>query len=218
VLILDPSGAVALIDGGRDPTVLWESLRRHGVDHVDLVVATHGDADHVGGLEAIADHHPIGRFWIPAHQPRSDILSAVIASAEAQGVPTGEVGAGASARLGDFSLKVIGPLRRYAEPNDGSIVLMLDSGGVSVLLPGDIGPVAQEELPALAPDVLLVPHHGAATTDLEWLARSMGSVAVISVGVNTYGHPDSEILATLDRAGVAVRITQDEGDISIPLR
>lgn len=218
VLIRDPSGAVAMVDGGRDPTVLWEALRKHGVDRLDLVVASHGDADHVGGLTSVADRYDIGRLWVPAYQPASDLLEELIASAESHGVPVDVVTAGNRARLGEFALEVIGPQRRYAEPNDGSIVLLLNSGGVSVLLPGDIGAIAQAEMPALEPDVLLVPHHGAATTDLDWLARNVGSLAVISVGVNGYGHPDPAVLATLDSSGVVVRTTQDEGDVRVPLR
>ncbi len=218
VLIRDPSGAVALVDGGREPTVLWESLRTHGIGQIDLLVASHGDADHVGGLDGAMDRFEIGRLWIPAHQPVSELLEDVVASAESHGVPVDEVAAGRRASLGEFSLEVIGPRRRYAEANDGSIVLLLRSGRLSVLLPGDIGVVAQGELPALEPDLLLVPHHGAATTDLEWLARTAGTLAVISVGINSYGHPDPAVVATLDGAGVVVRMTRDEGDISIPLR
>lgn len=218
VLIRDPSGAVALVDGGRDPTVLGESLRRYGVDHLDLLVASHGDADHIGGLDAISDRYPVGRLWVPAHQPTSDLLKEVIASAELHDVLVDEVAAGHRAQLGEFALEVIGPRRRYAEPNDGSIVIMLESGGLSVLLPGDIGAVAQAELPALEPDVLLVPHHGAATTDLEWLAQTVGSLAVISVGVNSYGHPDPAVLATLDTTHVVVRTTRNAGDVAVPLR
>jgi competence protein ComEC len=86
------------------------------------------------------------------------------------------------------------------------------------MLPGDIGAIAQRELPHLNPEVLLVPHHGAATTDLDWLAATVGATAVISVGQNTYGHPDPAVLARLEMIGVAPRLTMDEGDISMSLR
>ncbi|MBT8207706.1 MAG: ComEC/Rec2 family competence protein, partial [Acidimicrobiia bacterium] len=46
-LLLDPSGAVVLVDGGREPAVLAAALRRNGIRHIDLLVVTHGDADHV---------------------------------------------------------------------------------------------------------------------------------------------------------------------------
>ena len=86
-----------------------------------------------------------------------------------------------------------------------------------MLLPGDIGAVAQRELPPLQPDILLVPHHGSSSTDPSWLASTVGSVAVISVGPNTYGHPTPEVLSVLSGAGTDVRVTMDEGDVSLEL-
>jgi competence protein ComEC len=63
-----------------------------------------------------------------------------------------------------------------------------------------------------------VPHHGAGTTDLEWLARTAGRLAVISVGTNSYGHPDPDVVATLRTVGSVTLTTRDEGDVVVPLR
>ena len=215
MLLRDPTGAVALVDGGRDPEVLAEALRRYGVRRVDLLVASHGDADHVGGFVDLGVE--VGRMWIPHGQSASTLLSDVVAEVAAHGGLIDEVGSGDSARLGAFELQVLGPLRRYAEENNGSIVLWVVAGGRSALLPGDVGAIAQQELPTVKPDLLLVPHHGAATTDLEWLGSTVGEMAVISVGPNTYGHPDPGVMAVLDGVGVTPRLTMEEGDISIPL-
>jgi competence protein ComEC len=89
--------------------------------------------------------------------------------------------------------------------------------GTALLLPGDIGAVAQWELPPLEPDILLVPHHGSSSTDHAWLSATVGAVAIISVGPNTYGHPTPEILNVLNDAGTEVRVTMEEGDVSIEL-
>ena len=86
-----------------------------------------------------------------------------------------------------------------------------------MLLPGDIGAVAQGELEAVRPDVMLVPHHGSSTTDLDWLERTVGQVAVLSYGENTYGHPHPDVLSALDEARVMVHHTMREGDVTIPL-
>jgi competence protein ComEC len=111
----------------------------------------------------------------------------------------------------------LGPRRRYATDNDGSVVLWVEAAGRSILLPGDAGAVAQGELPAVRPDVLLVPHHGSASSAPDWIERTVGEVAVVSVGENTYGHPAPEIMGLLDLLGVEVRLTMVEGDVSIPL-
>jgi competence protein ComEC len=216
VLLRDPSGGVALVDGGRDPLVLEEALRRHGINRVDLLVGSHGDVDHVGGLESIFDAHAVGRLWMPDHPDQGLEMDHLVEAASAAGVPIDRVQPGISYTLGSIEIEAIGPRRRYAERNDGSIVLWVEAGR-SLLLPGDIGAVAQRELPPLQPDILLVPHHGSSSTDRSWLAAAVGPVAVISVGPNTYGHPTPEILRVLSEAGVDVRITMDEGDVSLDL-
>ncbi len=217
VLIQDPSGAVALVDGGHDPGVLRGALRRYGINRIDLLIASHGDLDHVGGLAGLAESMEVGRFWLPTGHALSAALGDLKAGLEAAGVAVEEVGTGSRARLGEFAFTVLGPQRRYAADNDGSVVLLVDTAGKSVLLPGDIGEIAQRELPPLAPDILLVPHHGAATTDLEWLEETVGAVAVVSVGINNYGHPHPSVMATLQRAGAMVRVTAEMGDVVVPL-
>jgi competence protein ComEC len=218
VLLRDPSGAVVLMDGGREPAVLRQALRRYGIKHIDLLIASHGDADHVGGFAGLVDAIPVGQVWVPQFAVLGDILDGVVADAGTAGVPVARVTAGDGARIGEFTLDVLNPVRRYATDNDGSVVVVVSSGGRTVLLPGDISAVAQSNLQPLRPDVLLVPHHGAATTDPEWLAETVGDLAVVSVGPNTYGHPTPEIMAVLESRHVNVLTTMERGDIVIPLR
>ncbi|MEN8113281.1 MAG: ComEC/Rec2 family competence protein [Actinomycetota bacterium] len=216
VLLRDPDGGVALIDGGRDPLILAGALRRHGIDRIDLLVTSHGDVDHVGGFDGIVGDHPIGRLWIPDQPDPGPELGDLIEDARTAGIPLDRVGPGIVYRLGSITIEALGPKRRYLSRNDGSIVLWVEAGE-TLLLPGDIEATAQNELPPLQPDILQVPHHGASTTDARWLARTVGRIAVISVGQNTYGHPTPEILAVLDGTGAEIRTTMDKGDISIEL-
>ncbi len=216
ILLRDPSGAVALVDGGREPDVLHGALRRYALSRIDLVVVTHGDADHAGGLIGIEDAVEVGRLWIPANQPVGDLIPEIVTALTDRGVPVDLIQDGDSARLGEFGLRALGPHRRYAKENDGSVVLWVTVRGRNVLLAGDIEAVAQGELQSLHPEVLLVPHHGAATTDLSWLEQTVGSLAIVSVGQNTYGHPDPGVLGVLTNAGAEVRTTMDMGDISVP--
>lgn len=215
-LVEDPSGGVILVDGGPDAVILQQALRSRRIDRIDLLVATHGDADHVAGLEGILDRIGVAEMWVPAHADLGDSLEGLVADAEERGVAVRAVSSGARARLGALQIEVLGPARRYEAQNDGSIVVLV-SARSTLLLPGDVEAVAQQELPALRPDVLLVPHHGSATTDLRWLEATVGDVAVISVGANTFGHPAPEVVDLLHRLGVEVAITHEEGDVVIPL-
>ncbi len=216
VLLRDPGGAVALVDGGRDPLILAEALRRHHIGRIDLLVASHGDIDHIGGFAGILDEHAIGRIWLPDHPDVGVELQELVDHATGEGVPIDVVGPGLTYRLGEIGIEALGPVRRYLTRNDGSIVLWVN-GGKTLLLPGDIEAIAQRELPGLHPDVLLVPHHGSASTDLGWLSSTVGGIAVVSVGPNTYGHPAPEILSVLAAAGAEVWVTREEGDVSIDL-
>lgn len=216
VLIRDASGPVALVDGGRDPVRLSDDLRRYGIRRIDLLVVTHGDDDHAGGLRGIYDRVPVGRLWVPEHPDHGAVLEELVREAGDLGIPVDRVGAGFRTRVGSIPVEAIGPRRRYQSQNDGSIVLWLP-GDRSVLLTGDIEAVAQVELPAARPDVMLVPHHGSATTDLVWLAQIRPETAVVSVGENTYGHPAPEVMEVLRASGAHIHVTRDDGDLSVPI-
>ena len=215
-LLLGRAGEVILVDGGPDPARLLEGLRRHGVRRVDLMVASHGHADHVTGLTAVVESLPVGRLW---HSGRADseLAAALVTAAESHGIAVEVVAHGWSASVGELTVEVLGPMRRYASPNDESVVLRVSAGGSSVLLPGDVEAIAQADLGSQPADVLKVPHQGAATSDLDWLRASAGGVAVISVGPNPFGHPSDDVIAALEDTGVRVLRTDREGDVVLPL-
>lgn len=215
LVLQDPSGRVALVDGGRSPAVLDRALRRRGIDRIDLLVVSHGDADHAGGLEELVAFGDVGEIWIPDHID-DPALDRITGMAIDRGVPIRRIGAGHRARIGSIRLEVLGPGRRYLADNDASIVIVA-SAGRTALLPGDIEAVAQADLPPLRPDILVVPHHGAATSDPAWLRRTVGTVAVLSYGPNAFGHPHPEVVDVLEDAGAIIHHTHLDGDIVLPL-
>lgn len=216
ILLQDPSGASLLVDGGSDPGVLDAALRRHGVRSVNLVVVTHGDTDHVGGLVELVASGRAGLVWMGTSANVVGPLGDLLEAAGAVGTPVRAVGVGTLAQLGDFSIKVLGPARRYKSDNDGSVVLLVQAGR-SLLLPGDAEATAQAEMEPVRADVLVVPHHGSATTDLTWLEATVQGEAVLSYGENRYGHPHPDVVSLLDALGVATRHTAIDGDVVIPL-
>ncbi|MEN8240222.1 MAG: MBL fold metallo-hydrolase, partial [Actinomycetota bacterium] len=199
-----------------DPGVIDRALRRHSVSKLDVVVATHGDADHVGGLEDVVASFEIGALWVSAHARPSDLLEAVLDEAIARAIPIVEVETETKTTLGGIRIEVVSPARRFASDNDGSVTIVA-SATLSVLIPGDIEATGQQSLPALHPDIMIVPHHGSATTDTRWLAAVVGDVAILSYGPNTYGHPNPEIMETLRQAETEIRETAIEGDITVSL-
>ncbi len=217
ILLAGGDGQFALIDGGPDPVALIEALRRYGVRQLRLVVLTHAHADHAAGLVGVVGRIPIGIVWAdtePHTTPASEALFDRLAD---DGVPVAEPRPGDDMALGGLELTVEGPLRRYASPNDQSIVLLVEGSGRTMLLTGDIEAVAQSELEGLRADVLKVPHHGSATSDTSWLVSVDSDIAVISVGDNDFGHPSGDVIRALEESGDEVLRTDLDGDVVVPL-
>ncbi|MDX1689980.1 MAG: ComEC/Rec2 family competence protein [Acidimicrobiia bacterium] len=217
ILLRGPDGTVILVDGGPDPGVLAGALRARGIGRIDLVVASHEHADHTAALAAIAHRLDVRTLWHPGLPGDGGPLDRLAATVAARGGRVATPGPGTTVGVGPFTIEVLGPLRRYASPNDGSLVLVVRAAGSSVLLAGDIETFAQADLGPIRADVMKVPHQGAATSDHDWLRASAPRVAVISVGPNDFGHPDEAVIATLEEAGAVVLRTDRDGDVVVRL-
>lgn len=217
VLVHGGASRFALVDGGPDPTILVDALRRYGVDALDLVVLTHVHADHATGLEALPGAFPIGQVWAALDPHTTESSVRVMDLFAAYRVPVYVPKPGDRYDLGRLQLSVEGPLRRYDSANDQSVVITVRGPSASMLLAGDIETVAQAELSHLEADVLKVPHQGAATSDAVWLQSVDAELAVISVGPNQFGHPSPWVIEVLEDSGARVLRTDEMGDILVPL-
>jgi competence protein ComEC len=217
ILVSGGGGRFALIDGGRDQALLLERLREFGIRHLDLVVMTHGDADHAGGLEALPGRIGIGRVWERGSPHTTATSDRFLELAEQLGIPIERPETGSSHRFGAVDIRVVGPGRRFDSLNDQSIVLVVLGTDRTMLLTGDIEVVGQAELPDLRVDVLKVPHHGAGTSDPDWLASTGAEEAVVSVGTNDFGHPVQWVIDVLEESGAVVRRTDLEGTVVVDL-
>lgn len=217
ILVFGSHGEVILLDGGPDPSELMAGLRRYDVDHIDLLILSHPHADHLAGFLGVIERFEVGSFWhsgSPESGPQFDQLERVLSG---NGVPIAIPPPHGRFAVGDVQIEVFGPLRRYDNLNDQSIVLRLTVAGTSILLAGDAEALAQHELGVIPSDILKVPHHGSATNDPDWLVASQATTAVIMVGDNSFGHPDPLVLQTLTGAGMKVWRTDLDGDVVIRL-
>ncbi|MFQ5523873.1 MAG: ComEC/Rec2 family competence protein [Acidimicrobiia bacterium] len=217
ILLHGGGGRFALVDGGPDGRVLLERLRAYGVSSLELVVVSHVHADHVTGLTALAGRMAVGQVWEAADPHSTPAYRELVASLGRLDIPVSAPEVGATYTLGDLELTVVGPLRRYASPNDQSLVVMVQGPRRTMLLSGDIEVIAQRELSYLRADVLKVPHQGSATSDPDWLRGVGADLAVIPVGPNDFGHPSPAVIGILVAAGAEVVRTDEVGDVVIPL-
>jgi competence protein ComEC len=157
----------------------------------------------------------VGELWHPGFPDGGATFDELVDTADEQGVEVSVPPVGHEIDVGGVGLEVLGPLRRYASPNDHSLVVTARLGELDVLLSGDVEMTAQRELGPIEADVLKVAHHGAATSDLDWLEGSDASLAVISVGPNDFGHPSPDVVAALEASGARVARTDRDGDVIV---
>ena len=206
-------GFTMLIDGGPDPVVLERKLDRYGVRSIDVLVISHVHSDHITGLGAVIGQRPVGLVVADFQHHSTAASEWLVDEAERLGITMAAPVPGMSFGASDLNVEFVGPTRRYASPNDESVVLVVTLGDDRVLFPGDVEVHAQTELEVPDIAVLKVPHQGAGTSDPAWLERHAGRIAVVSVGPNPFGHPAEWVIETLEQSGAAVHRTDLDGDL-----
>ncbi|RTG93259.1 ComEC/Rec2 family competence protein [Thermus scotoductus] len=208
-------GAEVLVDGGRPEQgeKVVRALRALGVEALEVLVATHPDVDHYGGLLQVVAELPVGLALLSPAFPRDHPL---VRALEAKGVPIRYPGAGTRLRVGRGSLEVLWPPGPQADDNQGGLVLLLDFVGPKALLLADVPGEVEERLTPPQVAVVKVSHHGSRTgTDEDLLERTRPQVALIGVGRNPHGHPHPEVLERLDQHGVRVYRTDQNGAVRV---
>lgn len=228
-LITAPNGAQMLIDGGKDAVVLSE-LARILPEHdrfIDVIVATHPDADHIGGLHSVLSRYAVGVIISSSVSSDTTVYTSLRADAEKRGIPWYVAKYPMHITLDTHTIfHVLFPDRdvRYWETNTASVVGRLDMYGSSALFTGDSPISIEQYLIETAPkdidvDLLKLGHHGSKTSSsTSFLQATSPSLALISAGVsNTYGHPHKEVIDRLREMRIPWISTQQQGtQIFIP--
>ena len=225
-LITSPGGATVLIDGGPDEEVVAQQLVALGVKRLDLVIATHPHADHIAGLPQVLARFSVGLFEQPGCPDDTELQAEVQDELSVESIPIRPARAGDTITVGDLVLTVLSPDRcwidSHSDPNNDSVIVLLQVGATSVLFAGDAEKEAQQTMleRGLVPDVdvLKVPHHGGATSLPEFFQAADPELAMISVGQpNPYGHPNAEALAWIGATGAQIWRTDEHGTVTITI-
>lgn len=222
IYIETPDGVQLLIDGGPDGTVLRElPLVMPWWDRsLDIILATHPDKDHIGGLVDVLTHYDISRIIRTENESDTAVSSAfAFMSAEEEGVVTHLARAGDVIELGaSTTLTVYSPASDPStwESNNASIVTKLSYGDIDFMLTGDASIGTEEWMVdeygnALSSEVLKLGHHGSRTSTADsFLDTVHPTYAVVSAGVdNRYGHPHEEVVAKVHERGIELLSTTD---------
>ncbi len=215
-------GVEVLVDGGHewDASRLRRTLNALGVDDLDLVVATHPDADHVGGLPELLASFPVGALVVGPPGSGDPLEDRLREAAERAGVPLIEAWRGRSLLIGGARLDFVHPPPRpTGSDNDRSLAFYLAVGDHRLFFAGDAPARYALEWPPRRVEVLKVSHHGAASgTDETVLRRLRPRYAWVSVGRhNRFGHPAAAVIEELRRYGVEIHRSDREGAWRYPL-
>jgi len=226
ILIQTPDKHQVLIDGGRNKKVVSElgKLLPFGDRTIDVVIETHPDADHIGGLPEVVSRYSVGLFMEPGVESDNSLDDELHIRLGEKKVEKLLARRGQVINFGDgVKLIILFPNQVVSkwETNRASVVAKLVYGEESFLFTGD-SPIQVESVlmsldkEVLDADVLKAGHHGSRTsTSLIYAEAVSPEYAVISAGRdNTYGHPHKEVLDILRIAGAEIMSTADKGTIT----
>jgi competence protein ComEC len=243
LFVVSPGGKTLLIDGGGDvldypghevtrgfdpgEEAVSPYLWSRGFKKLDVVALTHAHRDHLGGLAAVLNNFRVDHLWI-GREVSIPALSELEDLARSHGVSVEHEAEGSSFSwdgvIGTFFWpEASSTSLASAAKNNDSLVLRLQYGKRTMLLPGDAereterAVLAHEEASALRADVLKIGHHGSKnSTTQPFLDAIEPKIAIISSGEdNPYGHPSPELLDRLQTVGARIYRTDRNGAIRV---
>ena len=231
-LIMVKDGSTVLVDGGARiggfdaGRILIKPLRELGVKKLDVVIATHDDSDHVGGLATLVKRMEVKSYYDNGLPEKTARMAELRRLVNEKGIPYTVLRAGMEIDLPDGSvISVLHPSGEFlrenpnVSDNNTSITLLLKTQGISLLLTGDMEKSVEKLLlesgAALAADILKVPHHGSRTSSSAKFIKAVSpKYAVISAGqYNRFRHPSKEVTKRYGKNGVKLYLTKEQGEV-----
>lgn len=219
-LIEFPDGKTMLIDtpdGGS--SAVTSALRSDGRTTVDWLVATHPDADHIGGLDSVIGSMTVGSVWVPEVNSPTQTYTRFLTAVADKGLGIEPCCAGRRMAAGEnYAIDILWPQQAasYSDDNGYSAIIKVTYGESTFLFTGDAPVEAESRSASEHVDVLKVSHHGSASGTDGALARKLSpKIAVISYGKNSYGHPAQTVIDALNSVGAQVLGTYVNGTVTI---
>lgn len=225
-ILIQEGNLQILIDGGDGRHILgrlgefmpWSDRK------IELMIVTHPDKDHMGGLIKVLENYEVGEILEPGISCSKDICEKWDQLISGKNISSTDAMAGMDIQFEeDVHITILYPFenlsgRTFSNSNEASIVMKATVEGRKYLLTGDMESKAEKALIGanldLDVDVLKISHHGSkSATTPEFLQETTPEKAVISVGKNSYGHPAEEILTRLRNMNIEVLRTDEAGSV-----
>ncbi|WP_427108720.1 MBL fold metallo-hydrolase [Lysinibacillus xylanilyticus] len=222
IFIESPNGKTMLVDGGVKGAGqnVVSYLNELGVKKLDIVVATHPDADHIGGLIPVLNSIDIGQFYDSGKVHTSQTFEEMLTLIDTKNIPYNVPKTGDSIAFDDdINVKVLNANENATDNNDASIVLKIAYGNVSFLLTADAGVSLEKEMMQddVKATILKAGHHGSNTSSsAEFIQAVHPEVTILSYGEgNKYGHPHAEVVERLQAIGSKIYATAEVGTVIV---
>ncbi|HID98115.1 MAG TPA: DNA internalization-related competence protein ComEC/Rec2 [Thermodesulfobacteriaceae bacterium] len=227
-----PGGGLMVVDGGGtiSPSfdigrrVVGPFIRQLGYCSIDVIVASHPEMDHAGGLAALVHDFPVGELWTNGDTSHGIFWKRLMAACSVRGVTHHIFNESETRYFGDTRIDITGPSRcsGLRSRNSRSLVICLSHHGKRILMTGDIDRAREQCLVSsgLGPsDVLTVPHHGSITSSSrDFIAATGPDIAIVSAGWrNRFGLPSPEIINRYREAGTRIYRTDLDGTVTVKL-
>ena len=214
-------GHAMMIDGGNnsESSFIYSFLKSHGISYLDCIVATHPDADHIGGLSGALNYADVGAAYCTVTSYDTETFRDLTKYLGRRNRDITVPEPGDTVYLGCAKVTFLYPDAGVTRSDNTSIALRIEYGDTSFFFAGDCE--NDDETAILSSDyvlqstVLKVSHHGSRySTGNAFLNAVSPTYAIISVGGdNTYGHPTDDVLSRLHDKGVVLYRTDIQGDV-----
>lgn len=233
--IITPKNRTILIDGGGSNTssfdvgknTLLPYILDKGYNKIDLMIISHFDSDHIGGLFTILEEIKVNKVLIAKQDEQSENYKHFLNIVKEKNIQVivGKRGDKINIEKNIY-LDIIFPEKKQIGENvinNNSLVFNMHYNNFSMLFTGDIEEIAEKRIleitskNKLKADIIKIPHHGSKTSSTrELLERVLPQIALIGVGKdNLFGHPSSETIDKLDELKIKTYRTDINGEIMI---
>ena len=217
-ILVDCGSGNSWIDAGEAAA---QQLRAMGCSHLDYLLLTHYDSDHVSGVTGLMARMEVQQLLLPPDQDDAGLQSVILDAAQRDTTPVEIIRGQKHITFGETTLTIFPPLGEK-EDNERGLSALAMTGTEALLITGDMSQKTEALLLACYripfADVLIAGHHGAKNSTSDALLEALDPETVcISVGSNSYGHPAASTLQRLAERGCTVFRTDQQGTIHIPL-
>ena len=222
-ILLDLGDTEVLIDGGDKSSGVVSYIDDYVDGPLEIMVATHPHADHIGGLIEVLNDFEVDEIWFNGDTSTSQTWSQFMSAVSSEGAELFVATRGRTIEAGNLTFNVLHPVNLSGTPNNNSIVLSLSYGQVDFLFTGDAEKEAEASIlvqsivPVPDVEILKVGHHGSRTaSSMQFLQVAKPECAIYMAGQgNSYGHPHQETITSLCEVGAEIYGTDIHGTITI---